>query len=171
VVTLTAGTLAGALVGPPGCGSQVDALCDLSCDCTTCTEDQEKSCRNGSKATYDSSVEKGCTAEADAYLDCYEAEFKCESKQVDVSACDDKKKVWNDCLAGTTTVETDCDKASTKVVEECQVEDPGSTEECEGVPACNAACLLAASCEEIRGEAEGNLAACLEACLSEGGGM
>jgi hypothetical protein len=64
--------------------------------------------------------------------------------------------------------ETVCEKASKKLVDECATEDPGAGEECAGVVLCNSQCLLDASCEEINGEAEGGLGACLDACLEEG---
>jgi hypothetical protein len=154
-----------------GCDDPVARLCDLACECTGCTDDQASSCEKSSQGTYESSEEKGCTAEADAYLACYEEKFECKSGQVDVDACEDIKTTWYDCLSGTTTEKTVCDEADEKLVDECGVEgDETEVGECSGIEECTANCVLEATCEEINGEAEGNLGACLQACQTQGAG-
>ncbi len=172
-----AGTRAAPLVGALlavglACGADEgapDELCDLACDCTECTDDEERACRQGADTTYDSSVKKGCTDHADAFIACYEAEFSCRAKVVDVAACDEKKKVWYDCLAGTTTTASACDDADVKRVDECGLEAEGTAaEECEGIPLCTSECVLAASCAELSGEVEdGGFGPCMDACLTQ----
>lgn len=71
----------------PGCGYDEADLCDDTCDCTGCSENEYEDCiDNGEDLARDVEFE-GCEDFYDDYLACVGDEFECRGGQVDLDGC------------------------------------------------------------------------------------
>jgi len=158
VVTLLALAAASA-----GCRKSVVPACRTLCTCTPCTNNDLDACVEQARAEQRSAAAKGCAEAFDTFVDCFEDTFSC--KNGGAIKCGHAQAALQTC-SGSGNPFADVCQRSADHVNACV---PGAnqppTEPCVGINACQAACIAAASCDELVGkDPNGPFNGCIGTC-------
>jgi hypothetical protein len=82
------------------CGGPVRALCEAECDCEACSDDAYDACVDNGKRIEEDSEEAGCRAEFEAYSECAETNYACNSGTFDVNGCFSEQSTLTMCVKG-----------------------------------------------------------------------
>lgn len=82
-----------------GGGDDLGAIvCERLCGCVGCTPDELDECGDEIGAQKSEAESRGCGAEAEAYLSCYDEAFECVDEKDVTDGCDGEAEALNVCL-------------------------------------------------------------------------
>jgi hypothetical protein len=102
-------TTPAAIAMGPGC-TQGKELCDLTCDCTKCSDRAFDECVISVNAGVDQADAYDCRTEYDDYFECQVSEFECDEddnviEHPDADDCEDEGEDYFKCLADATDLD------------------------------------------------------------------
>jgi hypothetical protein len=87
-----------ALAALSGCGYSGADLCDDTCDCSGCSDNEYDDCLDTADDLERSVENEGCEDQYDEYLSCLGDEFRCVNSVVDLDGCSSESSSLNNCL-------------------------------------------------------------------------
>ncbi|MRG96492.1 hypothetical protein [Polyangium spumosum] len=145
-----------------GCGPSAADICDLKCACEGCNEAERDDCIADVNDTVAQAESRGCADPYDAWLVCVESEAECrDGETFTFDGCDIEEDALAACGGG-----NQCSAAAKKLCDECNFvcaePDP---DKCTGRYACESACIVNATCEEIASKTPGGtFDTCMQGC-------
>lgn len=146
--------LAGSASG--GCGGvTVASVCQEICACRRCTSNDLADCEKDGKQAEDQAEGAGCGDQFDDFVVCVKGNIRCEEEEPSFGDCAAEAEVLAKCTKGVNPLLDPCKVAADKITT-CLNISSGSggggepPPDCNGQTACVAACINAATCEELQ---------------------
>lgn len=83
-----------------GCGASASSICSDVCECTGCSEEEEKDCVDDVEDQQKAAEDEGCGDQGDEVLSCYADQLECRDSEVDLDGCESEEKSLNNCMKG-----------------------------------------------------------------------
>lgn len=83
----------------PACGGPVKEICDLECDCESCSDDGYDKCIDDGNRIQDDSEDAGCRSEFEAYSECVKGNHSCNSGSWSINGCGLEESNLESCFA------------------------------------------------------------------------
>ncbi|NUQ78677.1 MAG: hypothetical protein HUU21_34545 [Polyangiaceae bacterium] len=83
-----------------GCGGPVHDICELECECRSCSDDAYDACIEDGQRIEEDSEDAGCTAQFETYTDCAMTNYSCNNGRFNVS-CGSEEFALESCYLGT----------------------------------------------------------------------
>jgi hypothetical protein len=90
---------ASAVMVGPGCGggASIESLCERSCECTGCSDDEFADCIDDAEDLEKYAEERGCSDQFSELLDCTDTELECNDGETDVDGCEAELVALGNC--------------------------------------------------------------------------
>lgn len=82
----------------PGCGESPASICEETCDCVGCSDEELDECIDSGEDFEKLASDEGCEDQFDDYISCYGEQLECRGSEVDADGCDHEYEALEKCL-------------------------------------------------------------------------